>query len=89
MKPLAERVTESLFQIAAEYEEALKHEADQHHNTLDLLQRLKRGEVSLDEVAVTDSGWRLIPPEPKEPSGGNGASDPNLRSTPNHAGVSV
>ena len=78
MKPLAERITESLFQIAAEYEEGLKHEAEQHRNTLDLLKRLKRGEVSLDEVAVTDSGWRLVPPEPKEEThGDNGASPVN------------
>ena len=78
MKPLAERITESLFQIAAEYEEGLKHEAEQHRNTLDLLKRLKRGEVSLDEVAVTDTGWRLLPPEPKEElNGRNGASPVN------------
>ena len=76
IKPLAERVTESLFQIAAEFEEALKQETDQHRNTLILLQELKRGTISLDEVAVTDNGWRRIPTEPEEEGvhGDNGTS---------------
>ena len=76
LKPLAERVNETLFQIAAEYEEGLKHEAEQHRNTLALLQELKKGTIALDEVAVTDNGWRRIPPPPEEeePHGDNGAS---------------
>ena len=74
VRPLSQRVTESMFQIAAEFEAALEEEIANHKNTLDLVRRLKTGEVSLDSVVITDNGWRVLPPEPSEETHDNGAS---------------
>ena len=75
--PLAQRVTESMFQIAAEFEMALSEEIANHKNTLGLLQRLKSGDVSIDRVVVSDDGWQVMPPEMDEKESvpfGNGNS---------------
>lgn len=66
VRPLSERVNAAMFQIAAEFEQALQEEIANHRGTLNLLQRLKRGELGLDQVVVSDDGWRVMPPEPKE-----------------------
>ena len=66
VRPLSQRVTESMFQIAAEFEEALQEEMQNHRSTLALLQELKKGSIDLSEVAVSDNGWRRIPPEPDD-----------------------
>ena len=50
-----------------EQREALLLEAVSKYNlTLTLLQDIKAGTVDIADVAVTDDGWKLIPPEPEE-----------------------
>ena len=41
--------------------EALEESRQSHAKTLALLMHLKRGEVKLENVTVTDQGWRLEP----------------------------
>ena len=40
-----------------------------HFRSLRLIHQLKRGDVTIDEVTLTDNGWTL------EPVGDNGAGD--------------
>jgi hypothetical protein len=38
-----------------------------HGATMQLIQRIKRGEVDIQSVMITDDGWQLLPARPKPP----------------------
>ncbi len=40
--------------------ERLETESIEHRKTISLLQRIKSGEVSIDDVEVTSDGWRIV-----------------------------
>lgn len=40
--------------------ESYQNECESHRQTINLLQRLKRGEVTLDSLDVTDSTWTIV-----------------------------
>lgn len=42
----------------------LNEEAQAHATTIDLLRRLKAGEVDISDVIITDDGWRIVPKRP-------------------------
>ncbi len=55
----------------------------QYMATLQLLDRLKKGEVSLDDVYLTDSGWTLTPPN----TNGQALRRPHLATVENASGT--
>ena len=42
----------------------LNAEAAAHQETLNLLKALKRGDIELSRITITDDGWRVIPAPP-------------------------
>lgn len=48
--------------------ESYQQECENHRQTVDLLKRLKSGEVSLDSLHVTDTRWTILNVTVEEPA---------------------
>jgi len=48
-------------------QEAAKHEADELR-TLDVLKKIKSGEIKLDQIEVTDNAWDVMPAQMAAPA---------------------
>jgi len=50
----------SIYDQFGRLSERLETESLEHQKTISLLQRIKSGEVSIDDVEVTPEGWKII-----------------------------
>jgi len=63
--PLDEVIWKSLIVSMRAYFRGVILEKDAHASTLQLLQRIKRGEVDIANVMVTDDGWQVLGERPR------------------------
>ena len=63
--PLDGVIYERMIGPMREYFRSVMMEKNAHIETLQLLQAVKKGEISLDRLIVTDDGWQVTPERPQ------------------------
>ncbi len=72
VKPIADHLANTVLGMAQEREQILQQVIQQYNEMLVMLQQLKKGEIELGRLIVTDDGWKLMPEAPQ--SNGKGSA---------------
>lgn len=57
----------SIYERFGRLQEKYESEYEQHLQTIDVLGKLKRGEIDLSQIEVTDTSWIVVPKPEKPP----------------------